>query len=109
MNNLIEQIIAFRDARNWAQFHNLKDLSLSLTIEAAELMELFQWKTVEEALEANKDKMAYELADVLMYALIMCHQIGLDPENIIKEKLKLNNQKYPIEKAYGSNKKYTEL
>ena len=109
ITSLMKQVIDFRDARNWAQFHNLKDLAISLSLEASELLELFQWKTCDDAVTAGKEKMADELADVMVYALTMCHQLDFEPEKIIRQKLEKNCAKYPVEKAYGSSKKYSEL
>lgn len=105
MKTIMKDVIKFRDERNWAQFHNPKDLAISLSIEASELLELFQWKSSEEAVGLNKEKIADELADVMVYALDLCHELGVDPEQIIRNKMKKNGEKYPIEKAYGSNKK----
>ncbi|MEK3920611.1 nucleotide pyrophosphohydrolase [Paenibacillus sp. FSL K6-2393] len=109
MNELISRITAFRDERNWGQFHNPKDLAISLNLEASELLELFQWKSSEEAIEQNKDKLQDELADVLYYVLLMCNDLNIDPKEALLNKLQKNADKYPVEKSYGSNKKYTEL
>lgn len=109
MDELIKEITAFRDERNWGQFHNPKDLAISLNLEASELLELFQWKSSEEAIEQNKDKLQDELADVLYYVLLMCNDLKIDPKQALLEKLQKNAEKYPVEKSYGSNKKYTDL
>lgn len=109
IKQLTEQIIQFRDERNWQQFHNPKDLALSLSLEASELLELFQWKSNEEAFEKNLDEMKDELADVITYALLFANQAGIDVVSAVQEKLKKNDEKYPVEKAYGVNKKYTEF
>lgn len=109
MDELTKKIIAFRDERNWAQFHNPKDLAISLNLEASELLELFQWKGNEEAIEENLDKMKHELADVIIYALTLSHELGIDIEEAITNKIQKNADKYPIEKSYGLSKKYTEL
>lgn len=106
IQQLIAQIRAFRDARDWEQFHNSKDLAVALSIEASELLELFLWKGNEDA---NTDKLKNELADVLMYALLLADKHGLDVKQIVEDKMKLNNEKYPVEKAKGSAKKYNEL
>lgn len=103
---LLQQIRAFRDARDWQQFHNSKDLALALSIEASELLELFLWKGNEDA---DPDKLKEELADVLMYALLLADKQGLDIKQIIEDKIKINNQKYPADKAKGTAKKYNEL
>lgn len=109
MEELIQKITAFRDERDWGQFHNPKDLAISLNLEASELLEIFQWKSNEEAIAKSKDKLQDELADVLYYVLLMCNDLNIDPKKALIEKLKKNAEKYPVEKAYGSNKKYTEL
>jgi NTP pyrophosphatase (non-canonical NTP hydrolase) len=109
MNEITEitkKILAFRDARDWKQFHNLKDLSAGLAIEASELQEVFLWKSAQEG---DPQKIKEELADILSYALLIANEAGLDPIEIIEDKLKVNAQKYPVEKAKGKNTKYTEL
>ena len=98
--------VAFRDERDWEQFHNPKDLALGLSIEAAELNELFLWKKPEEA---DLDKVKEELADVFGFALLLANHYKLDISEIVKAKLQQNAEKYPVEKAKGSNRKYTEL
>jgi len=97
------------DNRDWQQFHNPKDLALSLTLEASELLVLFQWKTSEEAVVKNLEKMKDELADVLIYALLFAHETGIDIKQVVEEKFKKNDEKYPLDKAYGVNTKYTDL
>lgn len=109
MQELVNEVIKFRDERDWKQFHTPKDLAISLSLEAAELLELFQWKDSKEAIEKNKSEMADELADILVYCLTLCNDLGFSLEEIIKNKLNKNAKKYPIEKFYGSNKKYNEL
>lgn len=109
MKDIIKQIVAFRDDRNWKQFHNPKDLAISISLEASELLENFQWSSSEEALKNKKKNIEEELADVLIYAILVADAMELDIEDIVKRKLEKNNEKYPVDKAYGSNKKYTEL
>ena len=109
IKGLMDKVIQFRDDRDWQQFHNAKDLALSLSLEASELLELFQWKTSEDAVEKNLEKMKDELADIVTYALLFANETGIDIKQVIEEKLQKNDEKYPIEKAYGVNKKYTEL
>lgn len=99
-------LLKFRDERDWAQFHNPKDLALALNIEAAELLELFLWKNAEDA---NVDKIKEELADVFSYALLLAEKYNLDVKQIILDKIKLNGAKYPVDKAKGTAKKYDEL
>ncbi|WP_145855382.1 nucleotide pyrophosphohydrolase [Pedobacter suwonensis] len=99
-------LIKFRDERDWAQFHNPKDLALALNIEAAELLELFLWKNAEDA---NVEKIKEELADVFSYALLLAEKYNLDVKQIILDKIKINDSKYPVDKAKGTAKKYDEL
>lgn len=105
----INQVLKFRDDRNWKQFHNPKDLALSISLEAAELLEVFQWSGSDTVCESKKDKIKEELADVLNYCILMADACGLDMDEIIQEKIKDNNVKYPVEKAKDSAKKYDEL
>lgn len=105
----IEQILKFRDDRNWKQFHNPKDLAISINLEAAELLEVFQWSADDLLCDNKKDKIKEELADVLNYCILMADICGFDLDEIIQDKLKKNNEKYPVEKAYGNKGKYTEL
>lgn len=104
----LESIRKFRDERNWGQFHNPKDLALSITLEAAELLENFQWKTSEEAVSAKSEEIKKELADVLIYSAFLADKLGLDLNQIVSEKLKENAEKYPAEKFYGRAAKYNE-
>lgn len=105
----INQVLKFRDDRNWKQFHNPKDLALSISLEAAELLEVFQWSGSDTVCESKKDKIREELADVLNYCILMADVCGLDMDEIVQEKIKSNNTKYPVEKAKNSAKKYDEL
>jgi dCTP diphosphatase len=109
---LTDQIVAFRDERDWQQFHNGKDLALSLMLEAAEVLELYQWQTgsaVDEVANSRRQDLADELADVLYFTLLMANDAKIDLAVALQDKLKRNAQKYPIDKAKGSNKKYTDL
>lgn len=105
----IEQVLKFRDDRNWKQFHNPKDLAISISLEAAELLEIFQWSAEDVWCKEKKDKIREELADVLSYCILMADTCRLDMDEIIQEKVKRNAEKYPVEKAYGHKEKYTEL
>ena len=105
----IDQVLKFRDERNWKQFHNPKDLATSICLEAAELLEVFQWSGMDVACSEKTDKIREELADVLNYCILMADACGLDMDEIIREKVKKNAKKYPVEKAYGNKEKYTEL
>ena len=106
ISELTQKLIAFRDARDWKQFHNPKDLAVALSIESAELLEAFLWKSSEEA---SKDKIKEELADVLAYALLLANECELDVTEIVSAKIEANNLKYPVDKAKGSAKKYNEI
>jgi NTP pyrophosphatase (non-canonical NTP hydrolase) len=106
VDQLIRQIVEFRDKRNWAQFHNPKDLALGLSIEAAELNELFLWKKPEEA---DPARVREELADILIFVLMLLEKYGLDLEEIVLNKLAANEEKYPADKARNSAAKYTDL
>lgn len=105
----IDQVLKFRDDRDWKQFHNPKDLAISISLEAAELLEVFQWSAEDVKCEKKIDKIKEELADVVNYCILMADTCGLDLDEIVSEKIKRNNEKYPVEKAYGSKEKYTEL
>ena len=106
---ITEALIKFRNERDWAQFHNTKNLAVALSIEAAELNELFLWKDVKESEDVDKDKLKEELADVFAYAFLMAEKHGLNVKKIILDKIKKNGEKYPVDKAKGSAKKYNEL
>ena len=106
IKNLIEKLKQFRDARNWEQFHNSKDLALAISIESAELLELFLWKGNEDV---DRDRLKEELADVLAFSLLLADKHGLDVGQIIDEKLLQNEDKYPVSKSKGTARKYTEL
>lgn len=111
---LTEQLIQFRDARDWRQFHSLKDLILSLNLEAAELLELSQWKPEadfeEEAATAPMlQQLNEECADVLLYLLLIAERTGIDLQQAAADKIKANDLKYPVEKSHGRSTKYTQL
>lgn len=109
MDDLIKEIISFRDERDWKQFHNPKDLAISLVLEASELLENFQWKSSEEAIDINFKHIQDELADVLIYSLMLANDLKIDVKEAILSKLEKNKQKYPVEKFKGTSKKYTEI
>lgn len=114
MNELLEKVLAFRDARDWAQFHGLRHLIVSLNLEAGELLELTQWKNDAEieALPrhpASREALADECADVLMYLLLLAHAGGIDLHAAVLSKLDKNAAKYPVEQCFGSREKYTAL
>lgn len=105
----INKVLAFRDERDWKQYHTPKDLAISLSLEAAELLEVFQWSGSDTECRERLPEMREELADVLMYAILLSDRLGLDLDEIILEKLRRNEEKYPVEKARGRKDKYTEL
>lgn len=112
IKELIEKIIRFRDERDWKQFHRPKELAISLSLEAAELLEHFQWKNqseIEDYIENSKDEIAEELADVLYWVLLMSHELNIDIVESFNRKMLKNERKYPVSKAKGSHKKYDEL
>ncbi len=103
---IIQALLKFRNERDWEQFHNPKDLALAINVEAGELLELFLWKKHDEA---NLEKIKEELADVFAYSFLLAEKYNLDVKDIILEKIKKNGEKYPVEKAKGTAKKYDEL
>ena len=112
IDELQELVVKFRDDRNWKQFHNPKDLAISLSLEASELLEHFQWKNpdeIESHLFANKEDVSDELADVLYWVLLIANDLDIDLRSSLKNKIVKNDKKYPIDKAINSHKKYTEL
>jgi NTP pyrophosphatase (non-canonical NTP hydrolase) len=106
---IVAELIKFRDDRQWAQFHDSKNLALAIAIEAAELNELFLWKEGTEAEDVNKDRLKEELADILAFCFLLADKHKLDITEIVLDKIRSNEKKYPIEKARGSAKKYNEL
>ena len=112
IESLTKKIIAFRDARAWAQFHNPKDVAISLSLEAAELLEHFQWKNpaeIEKHIKTHKTAISEELADVLYWVLLLSHDLKIDPLAALSKKLKKNAKKYPVSKAKGRHTKYSKL
>jgi NTP pyrophosphatase (non-canonical NTP hydrolase) len=103
---ITDALLKFRNERDWEQFHNPKDLALAISVEAAELLELFLWK---DSTEANPQKIKEELADVLAFSFLLAEKYGFDIKQIILEKIEKNGEKYPVEKARGTAKKYDEL
>lgn len=112
IKSLTKRIIDFRDARDWKQFHNPKDVSLSLVLEASEVMEHFQWKNKEEMdkyIVDAKEDISDEIADVLYWVLLLSHDLKIDPLKALDKKISKNEAKYPVEKAKGKNTKYNKL
>jgi NTP pyrophosphatase (non-canonical NTP hydrolase) len=107
--NVIDELIKFRDDRDWEQFHDSKNLAIAISIEAAELNELFLWKSNEQSNDIEINRVKEELADILSFSFLLAEKHGLDPFDIVSEKIKLNATKYPIDKSKGKAKKYNEL
>ena len=112
IKELQEKVIQFRDRRDWEQYHNPKDLAISLSLEASELLEIFQWKNADEVEatmreEKGRQRVREELGDIFIYALTMSHAFGFDASEVILNKLRINEEKYPVEKSKGSAEKYT--
>jgi dCTP diphosphatase len=112
LRELTIKVIKFRDSRNWKQFHTPKDVALSIVLEAAELMEHFQWKNEQEQKDHsvnNKELIGEEISDVLFYLLLLSNDLDIDITDVFKKKLTKSAKKYPVKKAKGNHKKYTEL
>ncbi len=112
VNELQKLVTEFRDARDWKQFHNPKDMAISLVLEASEFLEHYQWKSEEEInkhMLENKSQLADELADVMYWVLLLANDLNIDLTKQFKSKLEENAVKYPVNKAKGNHKKYTEL
>ncbi|HLZ85958.1 MAG TPA: nucleotide pyrophosphohydrolase [Puia sp.] len=106
---ITDALVKFRDDRQWAQFHDSKNLALAISIEAAELNELFLWKEGAGAEEVDKTRLKEELADIFTFCFLLADKHKLDVKEIILDKIRLNEKKYPVEKARGTAKKYNEL
>ena len=112
IRELTREICAFRDARDWAQFHNPKEMAVAITAEAGELLQHFVWQNAEQSLARvaeRRDELASEMADVAILLFEMANDCGIDLATAMRQKLARNEQRYPVEKARGSNRKYTEL
>lgn len=105
----VEKILKFRDDRDWKQFHSPKDLAISISLEASELLEIFQWSGSDISADGKMEKIKEELADVLNYCILMADVCNLDTDEIIINKIAENEKKYPIDKSYGSKEKYDKL
>ncbi|MFT7345365.1 MAG: NTP pyrophosphatase (non-canonical NTP hydrolase) [Lentimonas sp.] len=106
IDQITQALIKFRNERDWEQFHNPKDLAVALNIEAGELLENYLWKSHDEA---DKEKVKDELADVFAYAFLLAEKYDFDVQDIVMDKIKKNGEKYPVDKAKGTAKKYNEL
>ena len=112
MSEIIEitkALVDFRDERDWKQFHDTKNLAIALSIEVAELNELFLWKSIKESDEVDTERLKEELADVFAYAFLLAEKHQLNVKQIVLDKIARNAEKYPVEKAKGTATKYTEL
>jgi dCTP diphosphatase len=112
LHQLRDALRTFTSAREWAPFHSPKNLAMALSVEAAELLEVFQWMTEADSRKlgaAAKTAAGEEIADVLLYLILLCDELGIDPLAAAERKMALNAQKYPVEKSRGTSRKYTEL
>lgn len=109
IKEITKELIKFRNERDWQQFHDSKNLATAISIEAAELNELFLWKNIEQSEEVSQSRIKEELADVLAFAFLLAEKHNFNIKEIMLEKIKLNSEKYPVEKAKGTAKKYNEL
>ena len=109
IQDIIDKLIEFRDQRDWEQFHDSKNLALAISIESAELNELFLWQTDEKSDQVDLSKLKEELADVFSFAFLLAHKHNLDVKEIILDKIKINGQKYPVSKSKGIATKYNDL
>ena len=105
----VEMVLKFRDERNWQQFHNPKDLAISISLEAAELLEVFQWSGTNLECDQKREKIAEELADIINYCILMADICNFSIDEIVQNKMILNAKKYPVSNSYGVSLKYTEL
>ena len=105
INDILEKLIKFRDDRNWKQFHTPDNLAKSISIEANELLENFQWGNQNADISNIKE----EVADIFGYILLLCNELDIDLLKVTSDKIEINNKKYPIKKAYGNSKKYNKL
>lgn len=112
LDELTHKIVEFRDERDWKQFHSARNLAASISIEAAELLEIFQWSSddsLADDIAKRHAEIEDELADVLIYALLLAHDTGIDAAEAIRRKIASNREKYPVDKASGSREKYTQF
>lgn len=111
IEQLTKELVAFRNDRDWKQFHNPKDLAIALSIEASELQEIFLWKngtSLDEAIAKKREHIEQEVADIASYLLLLCNELEIELDTVVRNKLELNKQKYPAHKVRGSSKKYNE-
>lgn len=104
-----EKILSFRNERNWSQFHNPKDLAISVSLEAAELLECFQWSGSDTEVTSKLEAMKEELSDIFIYSILLADRLKIDLDEVIQAKIVKNAEKYPVEKSFGKSSKYTEI
>lgn len=104
-----EKILNFRNERNWSQFHNPKDLAISISLEAAELLECFQWSGSDTEVTSNLEAMKEELSDIFIYSILLADRLKINLDEVIQAKIAKNAEKYPVEKSFGKSSKYTEI
>lgn len=104
-----EKILSFRNERNWSQFHNPKDLAISVSLEAAELLECFQWSGSDTEVTSKLEAMKEELSDIFIYSILLADRLKVDLDEVIQAKIAKNAEKYPVEKSFGKSSKYTEI
>lgn len=112
IKDLQQMMVTFRDERDWKQFHHPKDLAISMMLEAAEVLEHFEWMDTQEQwkkVDSHKKEISEEVADVFSYLLLLCHDLNIDLAKSFKEKLQISSSKYPVNKSKGNHTKYTEL
>lgn len=112
LNEIIDVVIGFRDARDWKQFHDPKNLTEAISIEAGELLENFLWMTTDESKKVDNvklEKIKEEISDIFIYIIYLCNTLNVDLLQEVENKIALNQKKYPISRSKGNNKKYTEL
>ena len=104
-----EKILSFRNERNWSQFHNPKDLAISVSLEAAELLECFQWSGSDTEVTTKLEAMKEELSDIFIYSILLADRLKINLDEVIQAKIAKNAEKYPVEKSFGKSSKYTEI
>lgn len=109
MQPLLKKLLEFREKRDWIKFHSPQNIAKSIVLEAAEILEIFQWKTDDSISESEKEEIGKEMADVYNWLIILAHDLNIDLEKVALKKIKENEEKYPVEKVKGIAKKYTKL
>lgn len=109
MKKDLDLILNFRNQRDWKEFHSPKNLAIALSVEASELLEIFQWSTNNKIDKSRKDEMEDEIADIYYYLLLIAHESNIDIKNAFKKKMRTNEKKYPVDKSKGNSTKYNKL